>query len=379
MSGLKIFFAAQQYMTNLIEETLQTLNMERLDNLFSILIDARNGHHNIIVDGMGRSLQSILLTEDCLEHNGFPIILPAANASLRPWKPGDVFIFNSGSASGSPVAHAAAAMKDGLKVLGMTFNKSAADDFPDVIVLEPSQTKNPVYAPLGTEFEFTSAVLGSAIGYSVKDTTEDSIAEFNIASQQMLATFKTTKGYFEERLEPLMKFINIISEYLCESKNHVYFRGVGRDLIINSVASIRYGHLRKEPDCDLKVISEGHWDIRKSGDLAILSSGSGSTAQTLDYAMQAFISGMRVFGITSFEDSDLGRFTNRCDGCLVIPGRKTMFSMYNMVPNPQTTDFLPEFELNTYLTLDSLLAQIASNHGITEDDMKASHKLKVLE
>ena len=129
---------------------------------------------------------------------------------------------------------------------------------------------------------------------------------------------------------------------------------------------------------DLQVIAEGHWDLRKVGDLAIITSGSGSTSQTLDYAMQAFISGLKVFGITSFEDSDLGRFTKRVDGCLVVPGRHAPFSMYNVVSS-QRTSYLPEFELNCYLTMDSLLAQIASDNGITEADMKASHRLKTLE
>jgi hypothetical protein len=52
--------------------------------------------------------------------------------------------------------------------------------------------------------------------------------------------------------------------------------------------------------------------------------------------------------------------------------------MYN-VTLKHRRNFLPEFELNTYLTLDSLLSQIAVNHGISEADMKAIHRLKALE
>jgi hypothetical protein len=43
------------------------------------------------------------------------------------------------------------------------------------------------------------------------------------------------------------------------------------------------------------------------------------------------------------------------------------------------SNYLPLFELNCYLTLDALLAQIASNHGISEEDMKRSHRPKILE
>jgi hypothetical protein len=52
--------------------------------------------------------------------------------------------------------------------------------------------------------------------------------------------------------------------------------------------------------------------------------------------------------------------------------------MYNVI-HTERKQFLPEFELNVYITLDALLAQIASNNGITEEDMRRSHRLKYLE
>ncbi|MHA1717866.1 MAG: hypothetical protein ACTSXP_19670 [Promethearchaeota archaeon] len=377
MSGLRIFFGAYKYLTECVRKSVESLNRDGLANIFRILQAGRE--KNIIVDGKGRSLRSILLVEDCLEHNNFPIILPATNATLRPWKAGDVFFFNSGSGSGTPIKHAQIAKEDGLKVIGMTYNKKIAEEFPDILVLEPSKSKNPLYAPLGTEFELTSAVIGSAIGYSVNDDLNLSLKAFEDATNKIIELFQQTHDILENDLESLMKFISLISTYIpVQNQNKVYFRGVGRDSIINQVAAIRYGHLHRMPDKDLKVIYEGHWDLRKKNDLVILTSGSGTTSQTLNYALQAFISGMRIFGITSFLNSDLGRFANRVDGCLVIPGRHDQFSMYNMIPE-ERKNYLPEFELNCYITLDSLLAQIASNEGITEDDMRASHRIKELE
>ena len=128
----------------------------------------------------------------------------------------------------------------------------------------------------------------------------------------------------------------------------------------------------------MRVIYEGHWDLREAGDLAIITSGSGSTTQTLDYALQGFIHGLKIFGITSFEDSDLGRFTKRVNGCLVIPGRRDRKSFFNM-PLKRRTNYLPEFELNYYITMDAILSLIAADHGITEDDMRHSHRMKILE
>ncbi|MHA1731236.1 MAG: hypothetical protein ACTSU5_04800 [Promethearchaeota archaeon] len=389
MSSLKIFFGAFEYLTNCVRESLARLEDEKLGSIFEVLIRARREKKDIIVDGQGRSLQSILLAEDCLEHNGFPLILPASNANLRPWKAGDVFIFNTGSGSGSPLTHAEAAKKDGLEVLGMTYNEEMEEKFPNALVLKASKKQSKIYAPLGTEFELTSAVIGTCIGYAVNEEPETSVQRFRESSKRIVNLFEETYTYFEDNLDKLIRFINLISVYVPKkNKNRIFFRGVGRDAIINRVAAIRYGHLAKGDSLDLRVIYEGHWDLRRPNDLAIVTSGSGSTSQTLQYALQSFISGMRVFGITSFEDSDLGKFCNRVDGCLVIPGRRNPFSMYNMVTPVRTnfhvctgeeTNYLPEFELNTYITFDSLLSQIAVNHGITEDDMKKSHRKKVLE
>ena len=387
MTGLKIFFEAFKYLTKCVKDSLNSIDKERLKVIFSILIKARDNKNRVIVDGQGRSLQSMLIMEDCLEHNGFPIILPANNANVRPWKKDDIFFFNSGSGSGSPLKHAQAAKADELNVLGMTYNAKIHKNFPEpldgILILEATKNRNPLYAPLGTEFELTSAVIGSAIGSSLSETPEKSLSIFNEFSQEIVKIFDDTYEFLENDLDSLMKFTALISDYInVDNKKKIYFCGVGRDAIINQVSAIRYGHLHKVVNGivtkDLRVIYEGHWNLRQSGDLAIVASGSGSTSQTLNYASQAFISGMRIFGITSFEDSDLGKFSKRVDGCLVLPGRDDEISYFNM-PMKRRTNYLPKFELNYYLTMDSLLARIAAEHEITEDDMRLSHRLKALE
>ncbi|MBD3353943.1 MAG: hypothetical protein GF364_20845 [Candidatus Lokiarchaeota archaeon] len=387
ITSLKVFFNAYEYLTDCLSESLRQIDKERLKEIFRILIHGRDNGSKIIVDGQGRSLQSMLIMEDCLEHNGFPIIFPASNANLRPWKKGDIFFFNSGSGSGAPLRHAQYAKKDELDVLGMTYNVDIHKEFPKplkgILILAPSTNKNKLYAPLGTEFEFTSAVIGASLGYSVGKNPEESLVKFEECCSTFLKLFRETYTYYENNLDALIKFINLIDEYVDPSnESNVFFRGVGRDSIINQVAAIRFGHLHKKVDDkvikDLRVIFEGHWGLRSKGDLSIITSGSGSTSQTLNYATQSFVSGLNVFGITSFKDSDLGKFTERVDGCLVVPGRHDPFSMYNLVSRKRK-DYLPEFELNVYLTMDSLLAQVACDHGITEDDMRASHRMKELE
>ena len=294
MTSLSIFFEAYKYLIQCVRDSLKSINQDKLKSIFEILIEGREKNSSIIVDGQGRSLQSMLILEDCLEHNGFPIIFPASNANLRPWKPGDIFFFNSGSGSGSPLKHAIAAHEDKLHVLGMTYNTNIGSNFSSpvegILKMAPSGNRNKLYAPLGTEFELTSAVIGASLGYGVNSTPEESISEFNKCSSEILKLFDDSVSYYEKHKEGLLEFIDLIKIYIDpDCKNNIYFRGVGRDSIINQVSAIRYGHLHKTINeqvvKDLHVIYEGHWDLRKPNDLVILTSGSGSTSQTLDYAV----------------------------------------------------------------------------------------------
>jgi D-arabinose 5-phosphate isomerase GutQ len=162
----------------------------------------------------------------------------------------------------------------------------------------------------------------------------------------------------------------------------VYFKGVGINEIISRVIAIRYGHLHKEGLKDLRVVYEGHWKSRRKDDLVLLISGSGETDQILKYAEQACDVGMKLFTITSFKESCLAEYTKgHCEyqGNLIVEGRPEMVSYYNKSINNRTKIFFPQFELNTYITLDSLLALIAKNNDISEEDMKKTHRDKELE
>ena len=364
---------------NAAEISLKNLDKNKLYNTFDILIKGKN--KMIVVDGQGRSLESLLLAEDCLEHNGFPIILPSTNANLRPCVAEDILFVNTGSAKGSIKKHAEEAYKIGMRIIGMTTNQEFADQYPDLMLIPLNKEKNSIYAPLGTEFEFCTAIIGSLIGYSIADTPEKSVQNFDSNMKIIIDLLRTTyqKYHEEDSQRNFLKFKELIQDYLPKANTKkIYFRGVGRDMIVSRVAAIRYGHLHKEPELDLRVIYEGHWDLREKEDLIILISGSGSTSQTMNYALQAFISGANIFGLTSFKDSDLGKFCARNNGCIEVLGRKHLFSMYNIAPEKRLA-YLPEFELNTYITLDALLAQIAYDNKITEKDMELSHRQKIFE
>ena len=297
---LTVFYEAFNHLMTSAETCLNNINEDKLANMFDIVIKAKN--KQIVVLGQGRSLESLLLAADCLEHNGFPIILPSTNANLRPCVEGDVLFINTGSAKGSireQVRRANEEIK--MTITGMTANEEFAKEYPNVLFIPLNEKKNAKYAPLGTEFEFTTVILGSLIGYAVADTVENSLKNYHKNKNTILDLFKMTYEKFQspDMKQCFSQFINLINTYIPKSNGKkIYFLGVGRDTIVARVAAIRYGHLHKEPDLDLKVIYDGHWDLRESGDLVILISGSGSTSQTMDYAVQGFISGTNIFAFT---------------------------------------------------------------------------------
>jgi D-arabinose 5-phosphate isomerase GutQ len=219
------------------------------------------------------------------------------------------------------------------------------------------------------------------MGYAFDDP--DNLNLFNQCCRNAIRGLYSNLNYLESQENAINDFTSLIDKYLDIGTNSVvYFKGVGINEIISRIIAIRYGHLHKEGLKDLHVVYEGHWKSRRKDDLALLISGSGETDQILKYAEQACDIGMKLFAITSFKESSLAEYTKcHCDyqGTLIVEGRPEMVSYYNKSINSRTKIFFPQFELNTYITLDSLLALIAKNNNISEEDMKKTHRDKELE
>ncbi|MFX1274344.1 MAG: hypothetical protein ACFFBP_01940 [Promethearchaeota archaeon] len=363
-----------------IESSLRDIDQQIITNCLELL-DKGKDNKRVIVDGAGRSLQSVLLLTNELENTYGIRVNQVSNANLRPLRKGDIFIVNSRSGSGKSRENALFAQKKGLDVIFITGNEELKEEFENVILIKDNSNRINEYAPLGTEFEQASAVFCSCMGYAY--TEEDLLKSYNlyynVAIEGMYSNLKSLKK--QEKV--LENFITLINEYLeYDNNNVVYFKGVGINEIIARVIAIRYGHLQKENLKDLNVIYEGRWRVRRKGDLTILMSGSGETDQILKYAQQAGDVGMRLFTITSFKESHLAR-TNKWyrnyAGNLIIEGRPYMMSYYNKAIHNIEEKFFPQFELNTYITLDALLASIAKINDITEEDMKKTHRDKELE
>lgn len=374
------FTDTYKYLVRKIEDSLKSVNKSTVQSCLEILEKGKQ-NKRVTIDGAGRSLQSVLLLANELENLYGIRVNQVNNANLRPLREGDIFIVNSRSGLGKSTENAEFALKKGLDVIYITANQEIEEKFENVILIKGDINHERKYAPLGTEFEQTSAVLCSCMGYAYNKS--DKIKTFDNSCYNVIDGLNSNLQELIKQEKPIASFISLITDFLDITNDRVvYFKGAGINEIISRVIAIRYGHLHKEGLKDLHVVYEGHWKSRRKDDLVVLISGSGETDQIIKYAHQAGDVGMKLFTITSFKESNLAR-TNRWyrkyHGNLIIEGRPEMVSYYNKSIHKVTKTFFPQFELNIYITLDALLALIAKNNDITEEDMKKTHRDKELE
>ncbi|MFX1338601.1 MAG: SIS domain-containing protein [Promethearchaeota archaeon] len=369
-----------KYLVRRIEDSLKSVNYNTMQTCLEILENGKQDKR-VTIDGAGRSLQSALLLANELENLYGIRVNQVNNANLRPLRGGDVFIVNSRSGIGKSTEDAEFALKKGLNVIYITGNPELEEKFENVILIKGDINHESKYAPLGTEFEQASAVLCSCMGYAYNKSKK--MEAFNSSCTNLIDGLYSNLQELEKQEKPITNYASLINDFLEISNDRViYFKGAGINEIISRIIAIRYGHLHKEGLKDLHVVYEGHWKSRRKEDLAVLISGSGETDQILKYAQQAGDVGMKLFTITSFKESSLARtnkWYRKYQGNLIIEGRPEMVSYYNKSIHKVTKTFFPQFELNTYITLDALLALIAKNNDITEEDMKKTHRDKELE
>ncbi len=374
------FRESYNYLARKIEDALKSVNKRVMQSCLDILDNGKQ-EKRVTIDGAGRSLQSALLLANELENLYGIRVNQVNNANLRPLRKGDIFIVNSRSGSGKSTRDAEFAVKKGLSVIYITGNPELEEKFENVILIKGDINHERKYAPLGTEFEQASAILCSCMGYAYNKS--DKMKAFNIICKTVINGLYSNLQELEKQEKPIASYTSLINDFLDVKNDRViYFKGAGINDIISRVIAIRYGHLHKENLKDLHVVYEGHWKSRKKDDLAVLISGSGETDQILKYAQQAGDVGMKLFTITSFKQSNLARtnkWYRKYQGNLIIEGRPEMISYYNKSIHKVTKTFFPQFELNTYITLDALLALIANHNDITEEDMKKTHRDKELE
>ncbi len=111
------------------------------------------------------------------------------------------------------------------------------------------------------------------------------------------------------------------------------------------------------------------WRFRQKNDLLVAISGSGISTRTLERVTSAESSNMKIISLTSFPKSIIAQKSEIVNE---LAGRNYQYDPYLLQINDLDL-FSPAFEYVAALFLDSCVAQIANDQGITEESMRAEH------
>ena len=225
------FKKTYEYLVSRIENSFKDIDQNIVAYCLELLSSGGKNHKRVIVDGAGRSLQSVLLLTKELESEYGIRVNQVSNANLRPLRKGDIFVVNSRSGTGKSYSNAIFAKKKGLDVIFITGNEALKDEFENVILLKSELNREKTYAPLGTEFEQASAVVCSCMGYAYNEL--EKLKSFNLYCDVAIEGMKSNLDKLTSQEKVLDNFIKLMNDYLeFDNKSVVYFKGVGINEII---------------------------------------------------------------------------------------------------------------------------------------------------
>jgi 6-phospho-3-hexuloisomerase len=148
--------------------------------------------------------------------------------------------------------------------------------------------------------------------------------------------------------------------------------GAGRSSLVGRAFAMRLMHL----GLNVYVLGETINPSVADGDIALVISGSGSTALPVTVAEMAKKLGVRVLAVTSNPESPLGKLA---DLTVVVPGRSKAaredeyHSRQLLGEHESLTPMGTLFENSAMVFLDSLIAELMDRLGVSEDEMKRRH------
>ncbi len=375
--NLESFYTAYELLVKTAKKTVNSINENpiQLVKFCKIIQEAKNNRIHLV--GMGRSGKVGMLFGEMLKNIGYEVSY-LGKSLAKPVRADDVVIGVTGSGWTNFTTKAIQnAILRKAKILVYTGDqKSLAARLADSIILIPksymrsetSSSKSPrqlssgaPLTPLGTLFEMTTMAIGFGIVAGLRE--DSSVKGFNEGINKVFTAVDETLTKIKVNSTPLQHFINALEPYSLNPANNVFIFGSGLDSIIASISSIRLSHL------GIHVKSTYDWRFRTKDDLLVGISGSGVSRRTLEQVKSAKLSKMKILGLTSFPESALAEDS---DILLEIEGRHEEVSA-DFRKISDMSFFVPSFEYAAAIALDSCVAQIADNLGITEESMKAEH------
>jgi len=377
---LSSFYSAFNLLERTAKRTVNSINENPpcLVEFCKTLEEAKENEKRVHLVGMGRSGKVGMLLGELLKNVGFKVSY-LGKSLAKPVRKDDVVIGITGSGWTSfTINSLQESISKDAKILVFTGDRhSLAARIADSIILIPrgylkekftatshaplTPVSHAPLTPLGTVFEMTTMCIGIGVILGLRD--DSSVKGFNESVNEVLRVAEMTLNNIKKNNQPLQQFITILESYSGQSGKKVYVYGSGLDSIIASITSIRLSHLR------INCKSNYDWRFRRKDDLLIGISGSGVSTSTLERVDSAKSAQMCIVGLTSFPESELAKCS---DVFLPIEGRSEKISAdLHQISN--LSFLIPSFEYAAAITLDSCVAQLALDLGITEMEMKEEH------
>ena len=176
----------------------------------------------------------------------------------------------------------------------------------------------------------------------------------------------------QEQLRAIdQKSIDQFVESLINAKR-IFIVGAGRSGLVAKAFGMRLMHLGGT----VYVVGEVITPAINKDDLLIVVSGSGQTLSPVVAATIAKEKGVRIVGITSNPDSDIGKLS---DVVVQIKGRRSEDAKRDHEARQLTGDHEPLvplgtlFELATMVFLDSIIEELMLRYKKSEDELRKLH------
>ncbi|HEY7985389.1 MAG TPA: 6-phospho-3-hexuloisomerase [Methylophilaceae bacterium] len=143
--------------------------------------------------------------------------------------------------------------------------------------------------------------------------------------------------------------------------NRIFVSGVGRSGLVSKFFAMRLMHTGHK----VYIVGETTTTSIKSGDLFIVISGSGGTETLLPLMRRARDLGAEVIVISMKKKSPMADIADQ----VFALGAGSEYSFITTEGMPMGT----VFELSALIFLESIIARIVHENGITEEQMRAIH------
>ena len=380
---LSAFFDAFQTIIGISEIHLRNMVERQRSNLLNamnLLKEIKEKRGLIHIAGMGRSKLAAMIIGELLKNLGYQVSVIGDFLS-KPVREGDIVLAVSSSGwTTTTCLIVEEAVKRGARIIALTATPgSKLDRLADVSLYLPGKPiiddtsyiirqilgrhKTPL-TPMGTIPETNAILVGMGI-IGMLGNGEKPVEMFKNTISTVLENAKESFKKILNRIMELEKTIEILSMSMSPDGPKVYLIGTGIGKIVSLMGAMRFQHL------GLNVASIDDWKFRNENDTLIAISSSGESAITLLYAEEAKRTGMKLIALSANPESTLIRISDLKLLLSDISERKeyVQFRVFDDVPSR----FIPAFEYAALITLESIVAQIAENFLIKEEDMRRMH------